>query len=117
MGMIQIRFGISHPGTIKGTVELAIEAEKAGWDGFFLWDHILGPYPEPVVPIPDPWILLGAMAAKTRKIKLGAHVTPLARRRPWKVARETVTLDHLSNGRLIFGVGLGNPPAAFIQFG
>lgn len=85
--------------------DLADEAEAAGWDGFFLWDHIGAGWP---VPISDPWIDLTVMALRTRRIKLGALVTPLPRRRPWKVARETVTLDHLSNGRLIVGVGIGS---------
>jgi alkanesulfonate monooxygenase SsuD/methylene tetrahydromethanopterin reductase-like flavin-dependent oxidoreductase (luciferase family) len=89
--------------------DLAQEAEEAGWNGFFLWDHItynLEDSPEPLA-IADPWIHLAAMALRTTAIKLGPMVTPLARRRPWKVARETVTLDHLSGGRLVLGVGLG----------
>jgi alkanesulfonate monooxygenase SsuD/methylene tetrahydromethanopterin reductase-like flavin-dependent oxidoreductase (luciferase family) len=90
--------------------ELAHEAEEAGWNGFFLWDHInyrQGGSPEPLS-IADPWIVLAAMALRTTSIKLGPMVTPLPRRRPWKLARETVTLDHLSGGRLILGVGLGS---------
>src|SRR5436190_24311266 len=50
---------------------------------------------------------MAAMATRTRRVRIGALVTPLARRRPWKVARETVTLDHLSGGRLVLAVGLG----------
>ena len=90
--------------------ELAEVAEEAGWHGFFLWDHInykLEGSSE-TVQIADPWIHLAAMALHTKNIKLGPMVTPLARRRPWKVARETVTLDHLSGGRLVLGVGLGS---------
>jgi alkanesulfonate monooxygenase SsuD/methylene tetrahydromethanopterin reductase-like flavin-dependent oxidoreductase (luciferase family) len=90
--------------------QLAEVAEEAGWNGFFLWDHInykLEGSPDPVE-IADPWILLAAIATRTKDIKLGPMVTPLARRRPWKVARETVTLDHLSGGRLVLGVGLGS---------
>lgn len=89
--------------------ELAYIAEDAGWNGFFLWDHINfkdDKSPEPIA-IADPWILLAAIALRTREIKLGTMITPLPRRRPWKLARETVTLDHLSGGRLILGVGLG----------
>jgi alkanesulfonate monooxygenase SsuD/methylene tetrahydromethanopterin reductase-like flavin-dependent oxidoreductase (luciferase family) len=90
--------------------ELAHEAEEAGWDGFFLWDHITYDIRgvQEAVPVADPWILLAAIALRTKRIKIGPLVTPLPRRRPWKVARETVTLDHLSQGRLILGVGLGN---------
>ena len=84
---------------------LAAEAEEAGWDGVFVWDHVR--WREPVVAVADTQISLAAMAAATERIRLGPMVTPLARRRPVKVARETATLDRLSNGRLTLGVGLG----------
>jgi alkanesulfonate monooxygenase SsuD/methylene tetrahydromethanopterin reductase-like flavin-dependent oxidoreductase (luciferase family) len=84
--------------------ELAYEAEDAGWDGFFIWDHITWPSQDPVA---DPWITLAAMAARTTRIRLGPMVAAMPRRRPWKVARETVTLDRLSGGRVTLGVGLG----------
>jgi alkanesulfonate monooxygenase SsuD/methylene tetrahydromethanopterin reductase-like flavin-dependent oxidoreductase (luciferase family) len=85
--------------------QLAHEAEEAGWDAFFLWDHIQAGWPEEVA---DPWIALAAMAVSTGRILLGPMVTPLYRRHPWKLARETVTLDHLSRGRVVLGVGLGD---------
>jgi alkanesulfonate monooxygenase SsuD/methylene tetrahydromethanopterin reductase-like flavin-dependent oxidoreductase (luciferase family) len=91
---------------------LAHEAEECGWDGAFIWDHIA----QPNTAI-DPWVTMAAMATKTETIKLGPVVTPIARRRPWKLARETVTLDHLSNGRLILGVGLGYSDVEFDTFG
>lgn len=87
--------------------DVAHEAEDNGWDGFFLWDHI-GGSPERVQPMADPWIAMTAMAMATSRIKLGPMVTPLPRRRPWKLARECVTLDRLSNGRLILGLGIGS---------
>jgi alkanesulfonate monooxygenase SsuD/methylene tetrahydromethanopterin reductase-like flavin-dependent oxidoreductase (luciferase family) len=96
-------------GEARALVELARAAEGAGWDGFFLWDHIARPGAPPVV---DPWIALAAIATTTERIRLGALVTPLARRRPWKVARETVSLDRLSGGRLVFGAGLGSAGGA-----
>jgi alkanesulfonate monooxygenase SsuD/methylene tetrahydromethanopterin reductase-like flavin-dependent oxidoreductase (luciferase family) len=85
---------------------LAAEAEEAGWDGVFVWDHLR--WQEPVTSAADPWITLTAMAVATERIRLGPMVTPLARRRPVKVARETATLDQLSGGRLTLGVGLGS---------
>jgi alkanesulfonate monooxygenase SsuD/methylene tetrahydromethanopterin reductase-like flavin-dependent oxidoreductase (luciferase family) len=85
---------------------LSAEAEEAGWHGVFVWDNLR--YEEPVVDVADPWITLAAIAAATKRIRLGPMVTPLARRRPVKVARETVTLDRLSGGRLRLGVGLGS---------
>jgi alkanesulfonate monooxygenase SsuD/methylene tetrahydromethanopterin reductase-like flavin-dependent oxidoreductase (luciferase family) len=100
-------------GDARLLAELARDAECAGWDGFFLWDHIDRPGAPPVV---DPWIALAAIASATERIRIGALVTPLARRRPWKVARETVSLDRLSNGRLIFGAGLGSSSGAEVEW-
>jgi alkanesulfonate monooxygenase SsuD/methylene tetrahydromethanopterin reductase-like flavin-dependent oxidoreductase (luciferase family) len=86
--------------------QVAGEAEEAGWDGFFLWDHIR--WREPVAAVGDTQVTLAAIAAATQRIRLGPMVTPLARRRPAKVARETAALDLLSGGRLTLGVGLGS---------
>lgn len=88
-------------------VDLAVEAEQAGWDGYFLWDHVQMRPSLPVVH--DPWVLLGAIAVRTQRIRLGTMVTPVPRRRPWKLAKEIATVDHLSGGRMILGVGLGVP--------
>ena len=87
-------------------VQLAVEAEDAGWDGMFLWDHIR--WREPVRGAADPWIALTAMACATSRIRIGPMVTPLARRRPAKLARETASLDIFSGGRLTLGVGIGS---------
>jgi len=100
--------------TVRLLAELAQNAEEAGWDGFFLWDHILEARTQKA-PMVDPWIALTAMAMTTQKIKLGTAVTPVARRRPWVLARQTASLDQLSQGRLILGVGLGYPPD--VEFG
>jgi len=104
-----LKFGVSLPnhgkyGDIHQMIELALMAEESGWDGFFIWDHIA----RGKAPILDPWIAMAAIANNTKEMRLGLLVTPLARRRPWKVAREIVTLDHLSKGRMILGVGLGD---------
>jgi alkanesulfonate monooxygenase SsuD/methylene tetrahydromethanopterin reductase-like flavin-dependent oxidoreductase (luciferase family) len=85
--------------------ELAARAETRGWEGFFLWDHIR--YREPTVEVSDPWVALAAIACATKRVRIGPLVTPPARRRPWKLAREAVTLDHLSQGRVVLGLGLG----------
>jgi alkanesulfonate monooxygenase SsuD/methylene tetrahydromethanopterin reductase-like flavin-dependent oxidoreductase (luciferase family) len=94
--------GLADPVVVAG---LAAEAEEAGWDGVFVWDHVR--WREPVVEVADPWITLAAIATATERVRLGTMVTPLARRRPVKVARETASLDRLSGGRLTIGVGLG----------
>jgi len=114
-----VRFGLSIPNfapfdDLRQVTELAREAEANGWDGFFLWDHIHLTQR----PMLDPWVALASIAVATERIRIGTMVTPVARRRPWKLARETVTLDHLSGGRLILGVGLGHPPEPeFAAFG
>jgi len=107
-----MRFGVSISNLgiysdFDGVIALAQDAEESGWNGVFPWDHILHK-PKAGLEVVDPWIMLAAIAANTRRIVLGPMVTPLARRRPWKVARESVSLDHLSRGRLILGVGLGS---------
>jgi len=84
--------------------DFAREAEDAGWDGFFIWDHIALGWPGAIV---DPIVALAAIALSTERIRIGALVTPLPRRRPVKFARETASLDRLSGGRLIVGVGIG----------
>ena len=94
---------LADPAVVAG---LSAEAEEAGWHGVFVWDNLR--FEEPVVDVADPWITLAAIAAATERIRLGPMVTPLARRRPVKVARETATLDGLSGGRLTLGVGLGS---------
>ena len=87
--------------------ELAHIAEESGWDGIFLEDYIVW-QSHPEVPTYDPWITLAAMAMHTQRVLLGTMVTPVTRRRPWKLAQELVTLDHLSKGRMVLGVGLGD---------
>lgn len=94
--------------------EHARAAEAAGWDGVFVWDHIHtatspGSTGTRADPLADPWITLTAIALATERIRFGPMVTPLPRRRPWMLARQTVTLDHLSGGRLILGLGAGFP--------
>jgi alkanesulfonate monooxygenase SsuD/methylene tetrahydromethanopterin reductase-like flavin-dependent oxidoreductase (luciferase family) len=117
--MLPVRFAVqippfTDPNVIVG---LAVDAEAAGWDGVFVWDHLqwdthLG------LDVHDPWALLAAMAVRTERVMLGTAVTPLARRRPWVLAKQVVTLDHLSGGRAVLGIGLGEPADAdFAVFG
>jgi len=117
-----MKYGITIPnfgwfGDVDTLVEIAVDAEEAGWDGFFLWDHMLVFKQEDMVlPFVDPWIALTAIACNTKKIRLGPLITPLPRRRPWKVAREAVSLDHLSKGRSVLGVGIGAPPDVEFEY-
>ena len=106
-----MHFGISLPNfdlcsDPRTAVQLAHIAEESGWDGFFLWDHVLWTWPH-VMPVSDPFMLLASMAMSTSRIRLGALITPLPRRRPWTLARQLITLDHISGGRAVAGFGLG----------
>jgi alkanesulfonate monooxygenase SsuD/methylene tetrahydromethanopterin reductase-like flavin-dependent oxidoreductase (luciferase family) len=104
---------LSDPAAIA---DLAARAEAAGWDGFFVWDHVARP--EGTFPMAEPWIALTAVAMRTQRLRIGPLVTPLARRRPWNVARQVATLDQLSGGRVTLGVGLGvSRGPEFQQFG
>ncbi len=99
-------------------IDLAVQAEEVGFDGFFIWDHMLfandGDGPELV----DPWAILAVIAARTSRIRFGPLITPLSRRRPWMVARQCATLDALGGGRLVLGAGLGSPAEGdFGRFG
>jgi alkanesulfonate monooxygenase SsuD/methylene tetrahydromethanopterin reductase-like flavin-dependent oxidoreductase (luciferase family) len=101
-----MKFGfVTSFGSANDYVIMAREAERHGWDGVFCWDDISVGARD----VFDPWVVLGGMAMVTERITLGAMVFSLARRRPWKVARETLTIDNLSNGRFVLPVGLGGP--------
>ena len=100
----------------KLLVELARDAERAGFDGFFLWDHV--DYRPPVQALLDPWVAMAAIAVATERVVIGPLITPPARRRIHKLARETATLDLLSDGRFVFGAGLGSDNSKeFTKFG
>jgi len=100
-----MNFGFIIPaGASKEIVDLASEAEDAGWDGVFYYDDI---YTDGKTEMSAAWPIMAAIAVTTKKIRFGALLTAIGRRRPWEVARESVTVDHLSNGRLILPVGLG----------
>lgn len=107
-----MQYGLNFPNGGKhhdprSLAEFARLAEESGWDGVFLEDYIVWQGHQDV-PTYDPWVTLAAIAMNTKRIRIGTMVTALTRRRPWKLARETVSLDHLSNGRLILGIGLGD---------
>src|SRR5688572_5107368 len=104
-----MRFGFIYTGSDpRLAVAWAQEAEDAGWDAFFGWDAVWGT---------DPWVMLGAVAVRTERVRLGTIITPPSRRRPWKLAAEIATLDQLSNGRAILTVGLGALDTGFANFG
>lgn len=100
-----MKFGvIITGGPVHGQVAAAQAAEQAGWDGVFTWDGI---HVGDEIEVHDPWALLAAFAMVTDRVRLGAIIHPLPRRKPWEVARQSVTVDRLSDGRLVLPVGLG----------
>ncbi|MFX0181737.1 MAG: LLM class flavin-dependent oxidoreductase [Candidatus Hodarchaeota archaeon] len=104
-----MKFGFVFPkADALKAIEFAQEAEKVGWDGFFVWEPIYGA---------DAWITLTAIACKTKKIRIGTMITPVSRMRPWKLASELVTLDNISNGRVTLSVALGAIDTGFAEFG
>jgi alkanesulfonate monooxygenase SsuD/methylene tetrahydromethanopterin reductase-like flavin-dependent oxidoreductase (luciferase family) len=104
-----MKYGFVLPyGDARTAADFAFEAEQAGWDGFFVWEPVWGW---------EAWMLLTAAAMRTQRIKLGTMITPMSRMRPWELASKTVTLDHLSNGRVILSVGLGAVDTGFAEFG
>lgn len=104
-----MKFGFVYPlGDTKATANASEVAEKAGWDGFFVWEPLYGI---------DAWVSLTACALRTKKIKLGTMLSPLPRLKPWKLASEAVTLDNLSGGRIILAVGLGALDKAWLSMG
>jgi alkanesulfonate monooxygenase SsuD/methylene tetrahydromethanopterin reductase-like flavin-dependent oxidoreductase (luciferase family) len=110
-----VRFSINIPNfgdfaDARAVANVAEAAEQAGWDAVFVWDHVVHDKRRRVGdPFGDPWMLLTAAALATSRIRLGPLVTPVARRRPHQLARQVATLDSLSDGRVIFGAGLGGP--------
>jgi hypothetical protein len=104
-----MKYGFVLPrGDARTAADFARAAEEAGWDGFFVWEPVWGV---------DAWVSLTAAAMVTNRIRLGTMITPVSRMRPWKLASETATLDNLSGGRVILGVGLGAVDTGFEQFG
>lgn len=123
-----MRFGLLLPtqgpyADVRLLAALAHDADQAGWDGVFIWDELLAVAAGPGERfagwdgVADSWVALTAIAAATERIRIGALVSPVARMRPETFALQTATLDRFSNGRLIIGAGLGNPPDQFSAFG
>jgi len=115
-----MHFGIGAPNVASFAdpirlVELAVASEEAGWDGFFLWDHLFFDTPAPGAV--EPWTVLAAVAAATSRVRIGVLVTALARRRPELFAQQVATVDLLSRGRVVVGVGLGSRADEFASFG
>jgi alkanesulfonate monooxygenase SsuD/methylene tetrahydromethanopterin reductase-like flavin-dependent oxidoreductase (luciferase family) len=94
-----MRFGFVVPyAEAREFAELAALGETRGWDGVFTWEAVWGEHA---------WVTLAAAAMATERIRLGTLLTPASRWRPWDLASAVATVDRLSHGRVIMGVGLG----------
>lgn len=110
--------GVPLPVSALLAAELGVAAEQAGFDGFFLWDHLSFSNDGDGPAVVDPWLVLAVIAAQTERITIGTMITPISRRRPAVLARQTTTLDWLSHGRVVLGVGIGSPAIGdFGRFG
>ncbi|MBN1246441.1 MAG: LLM class flavin-dependent oxidoreductase [Anaerolineae bacterium] len=89
---------------VKTAVAYGVAAEEAGWDGVYVSDSF-----SPYDLYSDPWTVLATIAVQTEAIRLGTWITPAPAQQPWRIARVAATLDHLSDGRLLLGLGLGTP--------
>ena len=88
----------------RALADVAAAAEESGWDGFFVWDHL---WNRTAAPFADPFVTLAAIAGATQRVRIGTMVVALPRRRPQLVAQATTSLDRLSGGRMVLGLGLG----------
>ena len=110
-----MRFGLSPlqgGGSFEETIQECERAEAAGFDSVWLGEHHNSP-----VLYPTPLIGLAAIAARTRRIRLGTGVLLLPLYHPVAVAEEGAMVDMISGGRLILGVGAGYAPEEFTAFG
>ncbi len=98
----------------RAIVALAESAEAAGWDGLSVWDSLGVSMGAPAV---DPFLALAAAASATERLALIASVIALPRRRPQLVAQSAASLDRLSGGRFVLGIGAGGDPGDFAAFG
>lgn len=98
----------------RNVMQLAQAAEAAGWEALLVWDHLAYVWG---VPPGDPFVLLTAVATVTQRMKLVTSVSPMARYRPGVLARTLASLDLLSQGRVVFGAGLGAIDEEFKAFG
>jgi alkanesulfonate monooxygenase SsuD/methylene tetrahydromethanopterin reductase-like flavin-dependent oxidoreductase (luciferase family) len=120
MDDIRIRYALTIPNVgmfadARLLSDMAVRAEAAGWDGCFVWDHLL--YHHADWPVVDPWVAVTAAAVRTERVRIGVLLAALARYRPWRLAKTVATLDQLSGGRVVFGAGLGSIPAEYGAFG
>jgi alkanesulfonate monooxygenase SsuD/methylene tetrahydromethanopterin reductase-like flavin-dependent oxidoreductase (luciferase family) len=114
-----LRFGLSlinfgDFADARRVADIAREAERAGWDALLVWDHLAFAWG---MPTGDPWTLVTACALATERLLVGTDVAVVARERPLPFANRLSTIDRLSGGRVVLGVGIGGAPDEYRMAG
>ena len=114
-----MHFGLTLPQIKRSWAEArdtAVEFDRLGFDSVWVCDHLYG-IPMPNLPIFEAWSELAAVAALTDRVELGTLVTPVFFRNPAVLAKQVATIDHVSNGRTVVGLGSGWFATEFESYG
>ena len=103
--------------SFEDVATLATHVESTGWEGLWYADHFMPNAPDTSTPWPEAWTTLAALASVTSKIRLGTLVTGNTYRHPAVLAKMAATIDHISNGRVVLGLGSGWQENEHLQYG
>ena len=98
-------------------LELCQHAEATGWDGIWYADHFMPNAEDTSAPWPEAWTTLSAIGARTERVRIGTLVSGNTYRHPAVLAKMAATLDHITNGRVVLGLGSGWQENEHTQYG